>query len=67
MGYDVNLIFKIVGVGILVGAAHYILKNSGKEDYAFLATLGGLGLVLIWVVQLLGNFFDQVRSVFKLF
>jgi len=67
MGYDINLIFKIVGVGILLGAAHYILKSSGKEDYAILATLGGLGIVLIWVVQLLGSFFDQVRSVFRLF
>ncbi|MBE3584704.1 MULTISPECIES: stage III sporulation protein AC [Desulfofundulus] len=67
MGYDINLIFKIIGIGILVGVAHYVLKNSGKEDYAVIATLGGLGIVLIWVVQLLGGFFDQVRSVFKLF
>ncbi|GAB6274719.1 MAG: stage III sporulation protein AC [Peptococcaceae bacterium] len=66
MGFDIDLIFKIVGVGILVSAAHYVLKNSGKEDYAFLATLGGLTIVLIWVIQLLGNFFDQVRTVFKL-
>jgi len=67
MGYDVNLIFKIIGIGILVGVAHYVLKSSGKEDYALIATLGGLGIVLIWVVQLLGTFFDQVRSVFRLF
>ncbi|HBQ28890.1 stage III sporulation protein AC [Peptococcaceae bacterium SCADC1_2_3] len=66
MGFDIDLIFRIVGVGILVSAAHYVLKNSGKEDYAFLATLGGLAIVLIWVIQLLGNFFDQVRTVFKL-
>ena len=66
MGFDIDLIFRIVGVGILVSAAHYVLKNSGKEDYAFLATLGGLTIVLIWVIQLLGNFFDQVRTVFKL-
>ena len=33
---DVNLIFKIAGVGILVAAAHWILKSSGKEDYAFI-------------------------------
>ena len=66
MGFDIDLIFRIIGVGILVSAAHYVLKNSGKEDYAFLATLGGLTIVLIWVIQLLGNFFDQVRAVFKL-
>lgn len=67
MGFDVSIIFKIIGVGILVAVAHYVLKNSGKEDYAFIATLGGLAIALFWVVQLLGNFFDQVKSVFKLF
>jgi stage III sporulation protein AC len=67
MGYDINIIFTIVGGGRRGAPAHYVLKNSGKEDYAFVATLGGLGIVLIWVVQLLGIFFDQVRSVFKLF
>lgn len=67
MAYDVSVIFKIIGIGILVAVAHYVLKNSGKEDYAFIATLGGLAIVLFWVVQLLGNFFDQVKSVFKLF
>lgn len=66
MGFDIDLIFKIVGIGILVSAAHYVLKNSGKEDYAFIATLSGLVIVLIWVIQLLGNFFEQVRTVFKL-
>jgi len=67
MGFDINIIFKIVGIGILLGAAQYILKYSGREEYAFIATLAGLGIVLFWVVQLLGVFFDQVKSVFKLF
>ena len=67
MGYDVGVIFRIIGIGVLVAVAHYVLKNSGKEDYAFIATLGGLAIALFWVVQLLGSFFDQVKSVFKLF
>ncbi|WP_027719283.1 stage III sporulation protein AC [Desulfovirgula thermocuniculi] len=67
MGYDVGVIFRIIGIGVLVAVAHYVLKNSGKEDYAFIATLGGMAIALFWVVQLLGNFFDQVKSVFKLF
>jgi len=67
LGADINLIFKIAGVGILVAALHWILKSAGKEDYAFIATLGGLVVVLFWVVSQLGNLFEQVKSVFKLF
>ncbi|HAU31119.1 MAG: Stage III sporulation protein AC [Desulfotomaculum sp. 46_296] len=66
-GFDISIVFKIVGLGILVGAAQYVLKCSNKEEYAFIATLAGLGIVLFWVVQLLGVFFEQVKSVFKLF
>lgn len=64
---DINLIFKIAGVGILVAAAHWILKSSGKEDYAFITTVGGVAVVLVWVIQELATLFDQVKAVFKLF
>lgn len=67
MGSDINLIFKIAGVGILVAVVHWILKSAGKEDYAFITTIGGLAVVLIWVIYQLGTLFDQVKSVFKLF
>lgn len=67
MGSDVDLIFKIAGVGILVAAVHWILKSAGKEDYAFITTLGGMAVVLVWVIYRLGSLFDQVKSVFKLF
>ena len=67
MGSDVNLIFKIAGVRILVAAAHWVLKSAGQEDYAFITTLGGVAVVLVWVIYQLGTLFDQVKSVFKLF
>lgn len=64
---NIDLIFKIAGVGILTAVLHNVLKQSGKEDYAFITTLGGMVVVLFWVVQMLGGLFDQVKSVFKLF
>jgi len=67
LGSDINLIFKIAGVGILVAAAHWILKSAGKEDYAFITTVGGVAVVLVWVIYQLGSLFEQVKSVFKLF
>lgn len=64
---NVDLIFQIAGIGILVAVAHTVLKNSGKEDFGFWVTLGGIGLALILVIQVLGDLFEQVKSVFKLF
>jgi stage III sporulation protein AC len=64
---SVDLIFKIAGVGILVAVLNTILKHAGKEEQGQLVTLAGLAIVFIWVIQLLANLFDQVKSVFKLF
>ncbi|MBP2634175.1 MAG: stage sporulation protein [Firmicutes bacterium] len=65
MGIDV--LFKIAGVGILISVFHTALKQAGKEDMAHLCTLAGFALVLLWVVQLLGQLFNTVQDVFKLF
>ncbi|MDD2443047.1 MAG: stage III sporulation protein AC [Desulfotomaculaceae bacterium] len=67
MGGNIDLIFKIAGVGILVAVLHTILKHAGKEEQGHLVALAGIAIVFVWVVQLLGNLFDQVKSVFKLF
>ncbi|MHB1042152.1 MAG: stage III sporulation protein AC [Eubacteriales bacterium] len=64
---NVDLIFKIAGVGLLVAVLHSVLKNAGKEDQAQIAAIAGVAVVFMWVVQLLGSLFDQVRSVFRLF
>jgi len=67
MGSNIDLIFKIAGVGILVAVLNSILKHAGKEEQGHLVTLAGLAIVFMWVIQLLANLFDQVKSVFKLF
>ncbi len=64
---EVDLIFRIAGVGILVATAHWILKSSGKEDYAFITTVGGIAVVLVWVLQEMARLFDEVKSVFSFF
>ena len=48
---DINLIFKIAAVGILVSVINQILKHSGREEQAFLVSLAGLLLVLLWIIQ----------------
>ncbi|OPY57527.1 MAG: Stage III sporulation protein AC/AD protein family protein [Pelotomaculum sp. PtaU1.Bin035] len=67
MGSNLDLIFKIAGVGILAAVLNSILKHAGKEEQGHLVTLAGLAIVFMWVIQLLANLFDQVKSVFKLF
>jgi len=67
MGQNIDLIFKIAGIGIMVAVASMVLKNSGKEDYGLAVTLTGIAVVLVMVIQMLGTLFDEVKSVFKLF
>jgi stage III sporulation protein AC len=67
VGNNIDLIFKIAGVGLLVSVLHTILKNAGKEGQAQIAALAGIVIVFMWVIQLLGSLFDQVKTVFRLF
>lgn len=47
---EINLIFKIAAVGILITILGQILKHSGREEHAFLISLAGLILVLTWIL-----------------
>ena len=63
---DVNLIFKIAAVGILVSVISQILKQSGREEHSFLVSLTGLVLVLFWIVPVIYELFDTIKSLFAL-
>ena len=47
---EINLIFKIAAVGIIISILNQILKHSGRDDQAFLTGLAGLLLVLYWIL-----------------
>ncbi|MFZ5824048.1 MAG: stage III sporulation protein AC [Bacillota bacterium] len=61
---DVQLLFKIAGVGIIVAVMATILKQAGKDEQGQMVTLVGVLLVLMMVVSLLGKFFSLVRTTF---
>lgn len=63
---DVDFIFKVAGVGIIVAVLNQLLVRSGREEQAMLTTLAGLIVVLIMVVTEIGNLFETVKSVFGL-
>lgn len=63
---EVNLIFKIAAVGILVSVLGQVLKHSGREEQAFLTSLAGLILVLFWIVPYIYDLFASIRDLFSL-
>ena len=63
---DVNLIFKIAAVGILVSVISQVLKHSGREEHAFLTSLAGLLLVLYWIVPYIYELFEAIKKLFSL-
>jgi stage III sporulation protein AC len=64
---NIELIFQIAGIGILTSIFHTVLKQAGKEEYSFIATLAGVAIALIMVIQLLSDLFTKVKGVFFLY
>ena len=63
---NVNLIFRIAAVGILVSVLSQVLKHSGREEQAFLTSLAGLLLVLFWIVPYIYDLFESIQRLFTL-
>ena len=62
----INLIFKIAAVGILVSVLGQVLKHSGRDEQAFLVSLAGLIMVLLWVIPYILDIFRTIQSLFEL-
>jgi len=62
---EVGIIFKIGAVGILVSVLSQVLKHSGREEQAFLASLAGLILVLFWILPYINDLFESVKQLFS--
>ena len=63
---DVELVFKIAAVGILVSVLNQVLTRSGREEQATMTTLAGLIVVLMRVVQKSSELFELVKTLFGL-
>ena len=61
---DVDLIFKIAAVGILVAVLNILLTRSGREDQALMMSITGLVVVLVIVVLEISELFDLIRDLF---
>ncbi len=63
---DVDFIFKVAAIGIIVTVLNQLLVRSGREEQAMLTTLAGLVVVLMMLVQSIGDLFSTIKSVFGL-
>ena len=63
---DVDLIFKIAAIGIIVSVLNQVLIRSGREEQATMTTLAGLIVVVMMMIEQISLVFDTVKSVFGL-
>ena len=63
---EINIVFRIAAVGILVAVLHQVLMRAGREEQAMLTTLAGLVVVLFWVIQYISQLFDTLQTLFQL-
>ena len=63
---DIQLIFKIAAVGMIVTVLNQVLKHAGRDEHAFLVTLAGLLLILVWLLPYVADLFDSMRRLFSL-
>ena len=64
---QLDVLFQIAGVGVLTTVISSILAASGRSELASLTTVAGLAIVLLMVVNMLGNLFTSVRAIFQLY
>ncbi len=64
---NVDLIFKIASIGILLGILHMVLDKAGKEEFAYITTLVGVVIVFSVVIGLISKLFDSIKTLFGLY
>ena len=63
---EIDLIFKIAAIGIIVTVLHQLLVRSGREEQAMLTTLAGLVVVLMMIVGAIADLFSEIKGLFGL-
>lgn len=65
MSMDVDLIFKIAAIGIIVSILNQVLSRSGRDEQATMTTLAGLVVVLMILAQKIADLFSLVKTLFE--
>ncbi len=62
---EVDLIFKIAGIGIIVAILNILLQRSGRDEQAMMTTIAGLIVVMMLLVNEIAALFERIREVFE--
>lgn len=65
MNMDIDLVFKIAAIGIIVSILNQVLSRSGREEQAMMTSLAGLVVVLMMLAQKIAELFDLVKTLFE--
>ena len=63
---DISLIFKVVGIGLIVSASAQILSKCGRDEQSTFAIVSGIVVVLLMLVGEIGDLFDSITDIFGL-
>ncbi len=61
---EVDLIFQIAGIGIIVAVLNQLLTRSGREEQALMLTIAGLVIVMLMLIEKIASLFETVKTVF---
>ncbi len=67
LSVDISLIFRLAALAIIITIFYTFLKQAGRDEYAYMTLLAGLAIALLWVIPLIIELFEAVRSVFQLY
>ncbi|PHS36511.1 MAG: stage III sporulation protein AC [Alkaliphilus sp.] len=67
MGTNVDLIFRIAIIGILVSIINRVLVSAGREEQAMMTSLVGIIIVLMMVIELVNSLFETIKTMFMLY
>ncbi len=61
---EIDLVFKVAGIGIIVAVLNQLLIRSGRDDQAMMTTIAGLIVVLFIIIDQIGSLFETIKRVF---
>lgn len=64
---EIDLIFKIAALGVVIAVLNMVLEKSGKQEYAFFTTLVGVVVVLTVVITQISNLFQNIKALFSFY
>ncbi len=64
---EIELIFRIAGIGLIVALLNQLLKKAEREEQAMMVTLAGLIIVLLMIIQEIGDLFEAIKDIFGIY